>query len=108
MDLNITEEKIKEVAQRVADRFNPEKIILFGSWAEGRANSDSDVDFFIVKDTDGSTRELAREINSFIFPRPFPIDILVYKPEQVEKSINNGNFFVRDIIKNGKILYDSE
>jgi len=106
MDSNITEEKIKEVAQKVADHFNPEKIILFGSWAEGNPTADSDVDLFVVKDTEESSRDMAREIDRYIFPRPFPLDILVYKPEEVDSSIENGNFFIRNIVTKGKVLYE--
>lgn len=105
MDLNITEEKIKEVAQRVARQFDPEKIILFGSWAWGNPTADSDVDLFVIKDTEESSRKVAREIDGSILLRPFPLDILVYKPDEIERSIKKGNFFIRDIITKGKILY---
>lgn len=106
MDRIATEQKIQEVVDKIVKKYQPEKIILFGSWAWGDPGPDSDVDLFIVKRTDRSTREVAREIDGSIFPRPFPIDFLVYTPEELEISINeNHNLFIEDIIRNGKVLY---
>lgn len=98
-------QKIREVANTIAEKFQPEKIILFGSWAWGKPGPDSDVDFFIIKDTDLSTREVAREIDGVIFPRPFPLDIIVYKPEYLEQRKAKGDFFIQDVLTKGKILY---
>lgn len=105
VNAKITEQKIKEVTLKIADNFQPEKIILFGSFAWGEPNENSDVDLFIIKKTDLSTREVAREIDGSIFPRPFPMDIVVYKPEQVEERSRNNDFFIKDILTKGKILY---
>ena len=88
----ITQEKINKVAQKIAKEYSPEKIILFGSYAWGKPHKDSNVDLFIVKKTD-NTRNCAREIDSFIFPRIFPMDLIVYTPEQIEKRKKNRRFF---------------
>ena len=99
-------DKIKEIANKIAVKFNPEKIILFGSYAWGTPTEDSDVDLFIVKDTNFPSREIAQEISREIFPRPFPLDILVYTPSEVTKKIKEDrNLFIEDIISNGKVLY---
>ena len=106
MERNVIEQKIKEVADKIVAQFQPEKIILFGSYAWGTPHEDSDVDLFIVKSTDRSTREVAREIDGSIFPRPFPIDLIVHTPEQVEEKINQDrNLFLEDIVRNGRVLY---
>ncbi|MFH1769146.1 MAG: nucleotidyltransferase domain-containing protein [Parcubacteria group bacterium] len=97
-------EKIKEVTDKIVREFNPEKVILFGSHAWGKPTQDSDVDFFIIKDVE-NTREFASLIDGAIFPRPFPMDVVVYKPEQVAKSESEGDFFIKDILSNGKVLY---
>jgi len=106
MDTAITEQKIQEVVDKVVKEYQPEKIILFGSWAWGEPQEDSDIDLFIVKKTDRPSREVAREIDGSISPRPFPIDFIVYTPEEVEESINKKrNLFIEDIVRNGKVLY---
>jgi predicted nucleotidyltransferase len=102
MTETITEEKIKELGEKIAREFKPEKIILFGSFAWGTPGPDSDVDLFIVKDTE-NTRETAREIDGSLFPRAFPIDIIVYTPETFKKR--KGDLFLQHIMNNGKLLY---
>jgi len=97
-------EKIKEVADKIGREFKPEKVILFGSYAWGEPTQDSDVDLFIIKETD-NTRKTAMEIDGSIRPRPFPIDIIVYRPESVEKSLRMKDFFIKDILTKGKVLY---
>lgn len=98
------QQRIKEIGQKIAEDFQPEKIILFGSWAWGEPGPDSDMDLFVVKKTN-DTRKLAREIDASLFPRHFPIDVIVYKPEQVERQRKTGDFFINDVINKGKVLY---
>jgi len=100
----ITQEKIQEIADKIVLEFNPEKVILFGSYAWGTPNQDSDVDLFIIKETE-NTRETTRVISRKIFPRPFPMDLIVYTPLQVERRQQIKDLFVNDILSNGKILY---
>ena len=100
------DKKLKEITSKIVREYQPEKIILFGSYAWGNPGPDSDVDLFVVKKTDRSSREVAREISRSIFPRPFPLDILVYTSSEIEKKIKEDrNLFIEDIINNGKILY---
>lgn len=100
----ITREKIKEVADKIVREFHPEKIILFGSFAWGKPNEDSDIDLFIVKETD-NTREFAREVDKSFFSRDFSMDIIVYTPEQVEKRKKTNDLFIKEIFTHGKFLY---
>ena len=98
------QEKIKEITDKIVKEYKPEKIILFGSWAWGKPGPDSDVDLLIIKKTE-NTRETAKEIDGSIFPRPFPIDLIVYTPAQLKKRKNMNDFFIKDIITKGKVLY---
>lgn len=97
-------EKIKEVAENIGRKFQPEKIILFGSYAWGKPGPDSDVDLFIVKETK-NTRETAREIDGALWGRTIPMDIVVYTPAGMEKALRRGDFFIKDIIEKGRLLY---
>ena len=96
--------EIRQAAGKIAKEFGPEKIILFGSYAWGKPGPDSDVDLFIIKNT-ADTRETARTIDGFLFPRRFPVDIIVYTDEQVEKRKKTGDFFIADILEKGRVLY---
>lgn len=104
MDEEVTEKKIAEVAEKIAEVYKPEKIILFGSYAWGEPHKDSDVDLLIIKKTDDA-RKIAMEIDGSIFPRPFSIDLLVLTPESVERERKAGDFFIADILTKGKVLY---
>lgn len=100
------EEKIQEIVGKIVKEYQPEKIILFGSWAWGESGPDSDVDLLVVKKTEKPRLERQQELNNLLFPRAIALDLLVYTPEEVETSINhNHNLFIEDIIRNGKILY---
>lgn len=107
MEKFFVEQRLQEIAQRIGRQFQPEKIILFGSYAWGKPGSDSDVDLFIVKKTDRSTREIAMEIDSFLWGEMIPIDIIVYTPESVERRLRMEDFFIRDILTKGKVLYSA-
>jgi predicted nucleotidyltransferase len=103
MSKNI-EKQLKNIVHKIARKYRPDKIILFGSYAWGIPTDDSDVDLFIIKGAQ-NTRELAREIDGTIFPRLFPMDIIVYHPDDVEKRKDLGDSFIRDILFRGKVLY---
>jgi len=104
---NITmKDWIKQLANDIAKKHNPERIILFGSYAWGTPHKDSDVDLYIVKDT-RDTRAYAREIDKSVFPRKFPLDIIVHTPNMVNDRINIKDMFVKDILDKGEVLYDS-
>lgn len=101
------EVKIKEVVKKIIDEYNPEKIILFGSYAWGKPNKDSDIDLFIIKQSPKRRMDRERELRLKLFGQNFPaMDILVYTPEEVEKSINvRKNLFIEDIFRHGRVLY---
>jgi predicted nucleotidyltransferase len=87
----------------------PEKIILFGSYAYGNPTPDSDVDLLVVVETDGKNKEVYRAVSKILYPRQFPVDILIKTPEEVEAGLKGGTdngFFIREILKKGKVLYD--
>ena len=101
------EQKIPELREKIVKELDPEKIILFGSYAWGTPNDDSDVDLFIVKSSDISRRECQTELRKKLFGSDIPMDLLVYTPEEINESINETcNLFIEDIVRNGKIIYE--
>jgi len=96
---------IKAFADQVAARFNPRRIILFGSHVSGNATSDSDVDILVVMDFKGRPHLKAFEIRKSI-KRSFPLDLIVRRPDDVANRLRQGDFFLNDIIQKGKILYE--
>ncbi len=104
MDTNL-EEQIRSITAQIIDKYQPEKIILFGSSARGDLNPDSDVDLLIIKrETPHYGAERIREL-SRIIERNIPVDFLVYRPEEFEKRVEMGDPFLKAIVKEGKVLY---
>ena len=100
-------ETLPGAIQRIVSELKPEKIILFGSYAYGDPTPDSDVDLLVIMNT--KAREIDRyvAISNLLYPRQFPVDILVKTPKEVEAaSTKKGNFFMREILTKGKVIYD--
>lgn len=100
---------LPQAIKRIVSALKPEKIILFGSYAYGKPTHDSDVDLLVILDTNGNAKEKHREISMLLYPRQFPVDIIVKTPKEVEDALKGGvdnGFFIREIIKKGKVLYD--
>ncbi len=97
---------IRAVAQRIAERFHPEKIILFGSYAYGQPRPESDVDLLVVMDTSLREWQQRLEISRALSPRPFPMDIIIRTPQQLEERLALGDPFLREITTQGKVIYE--
>jgi uncharacterized protein len=97
--------EIKSAARKIARLFEPERIMLFGSYARGDAKGHSDVDLLILmKGKHVHDRALAiREAIDF----EFPVDLLVRSPEEFHLRIDWGDHFLTDIRDNGVILYEA-
>jgi uncharacterized protein len=99
------EKEIKRITDQLISKYKPDKIILFGSMASGNPNSDSDVDFLIIKkDTPYYGAERIREL-SRIIDRNIAVDFLIYRPDELEKRVSMGDPFLKSIMKEGRVLY---
>jgi predicted nucleotidyltransferase len=98
--------EIKKICRQIVDNFNPQKVILFGSYAYGNPNSDSDVDLLVIMPFNERHSRKAIEIRLKI-KTVVPLDLLVRTPEHIQERIEMGDFFMQEINQRGKILYDS-
>jgi len=81
------ETEVKRIVDKIIAEFGPEKVVLFGSYAWGSPKKDSDVDLLVIKDDPGkNTREMAIELEKILIQRNVPLDLIVYKPEQIKKG----------------------
>lgn len=100
------QKKIQRITDQIVKNYNPEKIILFGSYAWGKPTKDSDVDLFIVKKSRKRRINRERELSGYLFGYDFPaMDLLVYTPTEIKKRISIEDPFIKDIISKGKLLY---
>jgi predicted nucleotidyltransferase len=103
----ITPELIDYIVEKIVREIQPEKIILYGSYARGDFHKDSDVDLFIIKDSEGASRMMERKVDGLFNGRLFSLDIRVRKPSEVAWNFRAQNpFYLFHIFKDGKVLYD--
>ena len=95
---------IRRLARQVAERFCPEKIILFGSYAYGTPHEDSDVDLLVVMPARNQIDQSVR-ISLDIDP-PFPLDIIVRTPKNMQWRLVEGDSFLTEITSREKVLYE--
>ena len=89
----------------MAERFRPEQIILFGSYAYGTPHADSDVDILVIMPARNQLDQ-AFKIHWTIRP-PFPLDIIVRTPKNMQWRLEEGDSFLREIASKGKVLYEA-
>ena len=102
----ISQRAINAVARRIAEKFDPEQIVLFGSYAYGKPHPYSDVDLLVVMKTQARARVKQLEIARALSPHQFGMDILVRSPQQLKERLAMGDYFLREILTKGKILYE--
>jgi predicted nucleotidyltransferase len=98
---------IKEVVDKLQADYQPEKIILFGSYAYGQPKEDSDIDLFIIKDTDKRWVDRFVEVRRLIYDpkRGISVSPLIYTPSEIKERLSIGDDFVEDILAKGQVLY---
>ena len=99
------ERVIHQMVLRIVDRFNPERIILFGSAARGEATRDSDVDLLVVMPVEGLKRQKQLEIRRELRGIRVPVDIVVSTPEEFHWRQEIVGTIEYPAVKEGKVLY---
>lgn len=102
--MKCTMESIRALAGQIAAEFAPDKIILFGSYAYGTPNPESDVDLLVVMPFEGKGVQKSVEVLKRIKPA-FPLDLIIRTPRQIEERLRQNDYFLREIIEKGQVLY---
>lgn len=101
----VTRRVIQRVVDQIAEKFDPDKVILFGSYAYGRPTDDSDVDLLVVMPHRGrSLRQAIRIRRALDFH--FPMDLIVRRQEDIDRRIPLGDFFLEQITREGHVMYE--
>ena len=98
--------QIQALSQQIVEQFQPDRIILFGSYAYGTPNEDSDVDLMVVMPFEGHPTNQAIKVREKI-RHGFSLDLLVRTSQQIQERLELGDFFIQDIVEQGKTLYES-
>jgi predicted nucleotidyltransferase len=97
---------IQQIASRIIEKFNPLRIILFGSHSRHEATLNSDIDLFIEMDTDKRPPERSIEISRLFGLRNWAMDIFVYTPDEVSHLKSIHGTLLSSIESEGEVLYD--
>jgi predicted nucleotidyltransferase len=102
---NIPRSAIRRFAREIAERFHPQKIVLFGSYAYGTPHTESDVDLLVIMPAHDVVRQAIRI--SVELDWPFSLDLIVRTPRQIERGLRDDDWFLREIVTKGKVLYEA-
>lgn len=100
----ITRTAIAKLARQIAERFQPDRIILFGSHAYGEPDDDSDVDLLVIMPAKNMVNQAAKIRLALDYD--FPLDLIVRTPEYLQERLKMDDWFVREILSRGKVLYE--
>ena len=101
-----TRKQINSFGRRLVREYRPEKVVLFGSYANGHPNADSDVDILVVMPFEGNPVDRQVEMRMKLRPE-FPIDLLVRSPSKIRERLEMGDDFIKDILDHGVVLYET-
>jgi len=105
----ITPKQIGKIIKKIVDNYNPEKIILFGSYAYGHPTENSDLDLLVVKNSDLPRYKRAREIRKCLWGiTDIPKDIIVYTQKEIDDWEKVEEAFITSVLKKGKVLYENK
>ena len=100
-----TDEKMNEIVRRIVRVANPRRIVLFGSRASGTAGPDSDVDLLVIVSGPVHRRRLAQEIHIQLIGAEYPVDVIVYTEEDVERFRTSVGVILPFALAEGKEIY---
>jgi len=104
----VTEELLHEIVQRIVEAFMPERIILFGSYADadGAPTPESDIDLLVVMESDERPAARSARITRLCRPPLVGMDILVRTPEELRYRLAINDSFFKEILTKGRVLYE--
>lgn len=103
--LTLSPETIQGLADRIAAKYHPDKVVLFGSRAYGTPNADSDADLLVILPFEGKPFRKSLEILNYLDVR-FPLDLIARQPEDVERRYREGDPLIREALDRGRVLYE--
>ena len=104
--INNANQFIKQAARRIGQKFHPNKVILFGSYARGAPTRDSDIDLLVIFSKKGNRARRYTEVSQELEPMLLPVDLLIRSTKDIQYRLKIGDSFIEEIINKGKVLYE--
>lgn len=102
-----TPDEIDSLVRRIVARIQPQKVIIFGSYAKGTATIKSDLDIFVIKETELPMAHRADDLRPVLSHALIPVDVHIYTPEEVEEYGQEPFSFVHSILRTGKTVFET-
>lgn len=99
---------LKQLAERIIRKCQPQKIILFGSYAYGHPKKDSDIDLLVVLEKPEDRHERYVKVDKAIGEHILPLDLIVRSPKEIKERLKIGDWFFMEVMKKGFPLYDRQ
>jgi HEPN domain-containing protein/predicted nucleotidyltransferase len=96
---------VKDITERLVEYYEPDRIILYGSYGTEKERTDSDIDLLIIKKTEKYLIERRIEAERILSDRLIPVDITIYTPEEVRYLFSVGSPFIEEVMEKGRLLY---
>ncbi|MEW6232661.1 MAG: nucleotidyltransferase domain-containing protein [Chloroflexota bacterium] len=98
---------ILEIVEKIRREYQPDRIILFGSFASGMPDRDSDIDLLIIKDTQDRPIDRRVAVARMVSDpkRLIPFEPIVLTPKEVKERLETGDQFLKGILQKGEVLY---
>jgi predicted nucleotidyltransferase len=104
----VTDALLADIARRIVEKFQPYKVVLFGSYAYGTPGLSSDVDLLVVMDSEEPMAQRIRRVAEVAKVRFLPMDVIVRTPAEMAERLAKGDFFIAEILEKGRVLYQRE
>ena len=104
---NPTTEQLNEVLHRIVPAIHPLRVILFGSAARGEMGPDSDIDLLVIMPDGTHRRHTMEELHRLFMGLPFPVDVIVATPSDLQRRQNSPSFIYTTALREGRELYAS-
>lgn len=104
----VTATLLANMTRRIVETLHPIKVVLFGSYAYGQPNNNSDIDILVIMDTEETLHKRVMRVRQ-VAKIPFlPLDVIVRTPQEVAQRLAMGDFFLKDILDKGRVLYEDD
>lgn len=100
----LVDQELKKIVEALSS-YRPKKIVLFGSFARGDYHGLSDLDLIVIKETRKKFVDRIQEVLE-LCDTDIPLEPLVYTPAEIEQLLAEGNSFIREALREGRVLYD--
>ena len=104
---HVDDKLMTEIVRRIVAEACPQKVILFGSRSRGEARPDSDIDLLVISDDARSRAQRAADLYGVLSDIIIPMDVLVYRPEEIAEWQNVPQVFVTTAMREGRVLYEN-